>query len=341
MKTLILVLKPRDHAADRRRMGSTARARLSRRIRARVAAEGGFTLPELLMSMVILLIVLTALVSVLVSANQQQTDADHRFQAQEQARTGLDLLRHELHCATSVTDTSGNPLTAGTPYSAITVSLSSVCPTTGLPSTSPLTTYATWCTSASTATNPAAPGDFALYRVTSTALPRPTCATNGAVQWMDYLQPNTTVAGVPTSAPFCLPSATAACDGVTKPVDVLSTVATAPSPASSGTSLAVTAGQGSRFGTPPFNAIIFPAGSQPSSSNAEIVLVTAIANDTLTITRAQSGSSPRSIVVGDQIAATSLPTLHVTFPLNLNGPTSTKQSYKLVDDIALRNGARS
>jgi hypothetical protein len=27
--------------------------------------------------------------------------------------------------------------------------------------------------------------------------------------------------------------------------------------------------------------------------------------------------------------------------LNLNGPTSTKQSYKLVDDIAFRNGTRS
>ena len=105
MKTLILVLKPRDHAADRRRMGSTARARLSR---TRVAAEGGFTLPELLTAMLILLIVLTSLTSVLVSASQHQTDADHRFQAQEQARNGLDLFRKELHCGTAVTDSQLN-----------------------------------------------------------------------------------------------------------------------------------------------------------------------------------------------------------------------------------------
>jgi hypothetical protein len=33
--------------------------------------------------------------------------------------------------------------------------------------------------------------------------------------------------------------------------------------------------------------------------------------------------------------------LHVALPVNLNGPLSTKESYNLVDDIALRNGARS
>jgi hypothetical protein len=33
--------------------------------------------------------------------------------------------------------------------------------------------------------------------------------------------------------------------------------------------------------------------------------------------------------------------LHVTFPVNLNGPTSRIDSYDLVDDIALRNGSRS
>ena len=313
-------------------MGSTARARLSRRLRARLAAEGGFTLPELLTAVAILLIVLTSLTSVLVTATQTQTDADHRFQAQTQARTGLDLLRKELHCGTAVTDTSGNALTAGTAYSAITVSLSSICPSTGLPSTSTLTTYATWCTTASTATNPSAPADYALYRVTSTALPRPTCTSAGAVRWMDYLT---------TSTPFCLPSTVAPCGSVTKPFATLSTVATAPSPAASGTSLTVAAGQGARFPTTPFEATIWPSGSQPLASNAEIVLVTAITNDTLTITRTQEGTSARSIVAGDQIAATSLPTLHVTFPVNLNGPTSTKQSYQLVDDIALRNGARS
>jgi hypothetical protein len=33
--------------------------------------------------------------------------------------------------------------------------------------------------------------------------------------------------------------------------------------------------------------------------------------------------------------------LHVALPVNLNGPSSTIESYNLVDDIALRNGVRS
>ena len=87
-----------------------------------------------------------------------------------------------------------------------------------------------------------------------------------------------------------------------------STVATAPSPAASGTSLIVAAGQGSYFptitGSQSFNATIWPTGSQPTSANAEIVTVTAISTDTFTITRAQEGTAARTIVVGDQIAAT-------------------------------------
>ncbi len=231
-------------------MGSTARAHLWRRGRARAADEAGFTLPELLVSMAILLIILTSLTSVLVTASRTEVDANKRFQAQGQARTGLEEFRHEVHCGSSVTqdDTSGTPLAAGTAYAAVTVTLGSICP--GASPSTP-TTYATWCTAASTVRT----GDFALYRVTSTALPRPTCASTGKVKWMDYLQPST-LTPTPMSTPFCLPSTTVACNGVLKP-------------------------------------------------------------------------------------ATSLPLLHVTFPVNLNGPTSTIASYDLVDDIALRNGSRS
>jgi hypothetical protein len=82
-----------------------------------------------------------------------------------------------------------------------------------------------------------------------------------------------------------------------------STVATAPSPATSGTSLVVASGQGALFPTPPFNATVWPTGAQPLSTNAEIVRVTNISTDTLTITRTQEGTSARTIVVGDQIAA--------------------------------------
>lgn len=82
-----------------------------------------------------------------------------------------------------------------------------------------------------------------------------------------------------------------------------STVATAPSPATSGTSLVVAAGDGAKFPAVPFNATICPASTQPTTTNAEIVRVTARSTDTLTITRAQESTSARTVVVGDQIFA--------------------------------------
>lgn len=84
----------------------------------------------------------------------------------------------------------------------------------------------------------------------------------------------------------------------------VSTVATAPSPATSGTSLVVQSGQGTRFPAVPFNATIWPTGQLPEPSNSEIVRVTAVSTDTLTISRAQEGTTARSVIVGDLIAAT-------------------------------------
>lgn len=78
-----------------------------------------------------------------------------------------------------------------------------------------------------------------------------------------------------------------------------SLVATAPSPATSGTSLVVTAADGSKFYVG--KAFIAPANARPSTSNTEVVNITAIATDTLTIQRAQESSSARTVVTGDRI----------------------------------------
>jgi len=83
-----------------------------------------------------------------------------------------------------------------------------------------------------------------------------------------------------------------------------SLVATAPVTATAGTSLTVTTGDGAKFPTPPFNATVWITGANPTTANAEIVRVTAISTDTLTIVRAQENSTARTIIVGDQIAAT-------------------------------------
>lgn len=83
-----------------------------------------------------------------------------------------------------------------------------------------------------------------------------------------------------------------------------STVAVAPSPAASGTTLEVQTGHGTRFPTPPFNITVWPANESPLSSNAEILRVTAVSTDEFTVTREQESTSARTIIVGDQVALT-------------------------------------
>ena len=83
-----------------------------------------------------------------------------------------------------------------------------------------------------------------------------------------------------------------------------SVVATAPSPATSGTSLVVSSGQGTLFPVAPFNATVWPAGEPARASNSEIVRVTVKSTDTFTITRAQEGTTAKSVAIGWQIAAT-------------------------------------
>lgn len=82
-----------------------------------------------------------------------------------------------------------------------------------------------------------------------------------------------------------------------------SNVATAPVTPTAGTSLVVTAGHGTRFPSVPFKAVICPASARPLVTNAEIVNVTNVATDTLTIQRAQESSVARTVVVGDDIYA--------------------------------------
>lgn len=86
-----------------------------------------------------------------------------------------------------------------------------------------------------------------------------------------------------------------------------SLVAVAPSPASSGTSLTLSTGDGALFPDPAgigYEVTIWPTAEFPLQTNAEIVRVTAKVGDVLTIVRQQGGTSARSIVVGDQIALT-------------------------------------
>jgi len=175
----------------------------------RLACQSGYTLTELLTVMAILGVVIAGLSNLFVGASKSEVDMNHRFQAQQQALLGLDKIRRELHCASSVSAASGS-------LQSITITLSSSC-STG-------TGTVTWCTIASGTT-------WQLWRT-----PGSTCTSTGGVKWAEYLTD--------------------------------------------------------------------PHAFQPSH--------------------------PRS----------SLPYVHVSFPVNVNGPTASTATYKVADDIVLRNGAR-
>lgn len=119
----------------------------------------------------------------------------------------------------------------------------------------------------------------------------------------------------------------------------LSTVATAPSPATSGTSLSVASGGGAFFPAAPFNAVVWPTGANPTNANAEIVRVTSKGTgDNWTITRTQESTSARSIVAGDQIMQAitnkTLSDIEAEFA-NYVPTTRTVNGYALSANIAL------
>src|SRR6476660_9201566 len=95
------------------------------RVRRVAAAQDGFTLPELLVVLAILGIVLAALTQLFTSGLLTEKDQTNRTQAQQDGRVALDKLRREIHCASSVTPTSGYPV------SSVTVTLGSYCQGTG------------------------------------------------------------------------------------------------------------------------------------------------------------------------------------------------------------------
>ena len=94
--------------------------------------QRGYSLMELLVSMSILGAVMASVSTLLVSATNSEVDMNRRFQAQTQARLGLDLMRREVHCAMSVSPAGAS--------ASVTLTIPATCPTSGG------STSITWCT---------------------------------------------------------------------------------------------------------------------------------------------------------------------------------------------------
>ena len=94
------------------------KARVVRTLRGR----GGYTLIELLAVLTIFLTVVTALTTLFASGAKAELDANRRFQAQLAARVAFDLMRREIHCASSLTFTSA---------ASVTITIPASCPSAG------------------------------------------------------------------------------------------------------------------------------------------------------------------------------------------------------------------
>jgi len=115
------------------------RAIAALRARLGTSDESGHTLVELIISMSILAAVMTSISVLLVSATNSEVDMNKRFQAQTNARLGLDKMRREVHCASAVT-LSGAAVSGLQPTAILTIP--ATCPTAGG------LTAVTWCTKA-------------------------------------------------------------------------------------------------------------------------------------------------------------------------------------------------
>jgi prepilin-type N-terminal cleavage/methylation domain-containing protein len=67
-----------------------------------VKSEHGYSLIELLVTMVILGVVLSGLTTVFISGSSAEINLDLRSQGQQNARLALDRLRVDIHCASAV-----------------------------------------------------------------------------------------------------------------------------------------------------------------------------------------------------------------------------------------------
>lgn len=81
-------------------------------------------------------------------------------------------------------------------------------------------------------------------------------------------------------------------------------VVTAPTPASSGTSLTLQTGEGSRMPATPFYATAHPPAQYPTLDTAEKIQVTNVTDDTLTIVRAQGETTAKDIEPGWRVSNT-------------------------------------
>jgi prepilin-type N-terminal cleavage/methylation domain-containing protein len=141
---------------------------VKRLVRRLMGGEKGYSLIELLVTMVILTIVIGSLTTVFISGSSAEASLNRRFQAQQNARMGLDQIRTDIHCATAaqaqtINTYPGLKLAVANCYAA--------------------TPTVSWCAVLVTSS----PARYALYRSTTTDATTCTSSDAARVLVADYL----------------------------------------------------------------------------------------------------------------------------------------------------------
>jgi prepilin-type N-terminal cleavage/methylation domain-containing protein len=92
------------------------------RLLKRLRGERGYTMVEMITVMLIMSIVMTGITTVFVQGSNAELDMNNRFQAQTNARLGLDKIRKDIHCASAVTAQSATSVTFTDPCISVTTS---------------------------------------------------------------------------------------------------------------------------------------------------------------------------------------------------------------------------
>jgi prepilin-type N-terminal cleavage/methylation domain-containing protein len=165
------------------------------RLRRGLRGEGGYSLIEMLVVLVIMGVVMTSLTTIFVTASNSEVDMNNRFRAQQELRLALDSFRREVHCASTVALGSAGSPSGPLSAASVTMKFPSGCKAS---LTAPLcggstTLYCvTWCTQGSGTR-------FGLYRVTGESC-------TGGTKYADYLTlPNAFAYTAPSAGSGLLP----------------------------------------------------------------------------------------------------------------------------------------
>ena len=288
--------------------------RALRAIRARLVAADGVTLSEMLVVLAILVIVVTGMATMFVSASNSQVDQTNRVEGQRNARLALDGLRREIRCASAVDTLTMTP-------SRLTITLPGYCQKPAVTGSAPFT----WC-----AVGTSAP--YALWRYAGTA-----CSGTG-VRKAESLVSNAlftynraTVLAAPTLTPL-------ATGGTLEPgtyvYDVTAVDATGKE--TSGTHNSITFATGDTNSvtvswTPHLGAVSYRVyGRDDGSTTVEGMR---LLGTTVTPLFVDTGAAFASM------AAPPLGTIGISLAFDAS-PANASQRFTLADDIVLRNSGR-